>query len=177
LKDVDGGWDFVTPEQFKVKKWPEVNGQKVAWETCQTFSGSWGYSRDEMTWKSPAQLIELLIESTSKGGNVILNVGPTARGVFDYRANTTLEKIGEWMKYNNRSIYGCTQAPAEFEAPDNTVITYNPKTNRLYIHLLVYPLKNMILPEYAGKIKYAQFLHDASEIKVVNSAGDYLISF
>ena len=59
LRDVEGGWDFVTPEQFKVKKWPEVNGKKVPWETCQTFSGSWGYYRDELTWKSNNQLLEI----------------------------------------------------------------------------------------------------------------------
>jgi alpha-L-fucosidase len=49
LKDYTGGWDFTTPEQFKVQKWPEENGVKIPWETCQTFSGSWGYYRDEMT--------------------------------------------------------------------------------------------------------------------------------
>ncbi|MCK4854970.1 MAG: alpha-L-fucosidase, partial [Bacteroidales bacterium] len=51
LLDYAGGWDIKTPEQFKVNKWPEVDGKKVAWETCQTFSGSWGYYRDEHTWK------------------------------------------------------------------------------------------------------------------------------
>lgn len=166
LKDYDDGWDFTTPEQYKVSKWPEVNGKKVAWETCQTFSGSWGYYRDENTWKDTKQLLGLLIESVSKGGNLLLNVGPTARGMFDERANKALNAMGEWMKWNNRSIYGCTQAPDEFKAPDNTLLTYNPKTNRLYIHLLDYPLQNLTLPGYAGKVKYAQFLHDASEIKI-----------
>ncbi|NMC65112.1 MAG: hypothetical protein GYA53_03115, partial [Acidobacteria bacterium] len=59
LQDVEGGWDFTTPEQVVVTKWPEYKGKKIPWETCQTFSGSWGYYRDEYTWKSPAQLIEL----------------------------------------------------------------------------------------------------------------------
>lgn len=166
LKDYEDGWDFTTPEQYKVSKWPEVNGKKAYWETCQTFSGSWGYYRDEMTWKDTKQLLGLLIESVSKGGNLLLNVGPTARGMFDERANKALLAMGEWMKWNNRSIYGCTQAPDEFKAPDNTLLTYNPKTNRLYIHLLDYPLQNLTLTGYAGKIKYAQFLHDASEIKI-----------
>ena len=165
LKDVDGGWDFESPEQYKVEKWPERIGQKVNWETCQTFSGSWGYYRDENTWKSNAQLLELLIESVSKGGNLLLNVGPTARGVFDFRAQDRLKSMGEWMKYNNRSIYGCTEAPAEFLAPDNTLLTYNAKTNRLYVHLLSYPMGNLKLKNIAPKVKYIQFLHDASEIK------------
>ena len=165
LLDVEGGWDFTTPEQYKVSKWPEKNGVKVPWETCQTFSGSWGYYRDEMTWKNTKQLLVLLIETVSKGGNLLLNVGPTARGTFDYRANENLEEIGEWMKYNNRSIYGCTEAPPEFVAPDNTLLTYNPETNRLYVHLLDYPMKWFTLKGFEGKVKYAQFLHDGSEIK------------
>ncbi len=172
LKDKDYGWDFESPEQYKVEKWPEHNGQKVAWETCQTFSGSWGYYRDETSWKSPAQLLELLIESVSKGGNLLLNVGPTARGDFDYRAQDRLKAMGEWMKYNNRSIYGCTEAPAEFEVPYNTLLTYNSKTNRLYIHLLSYPMGNLKLKNMADKVKYVQFLHDASEIKFRTGNGE-----
>ncbi len=165
LSDVEGGWDFTTPEQVKVSKWPEVNGKRVPWETCQTFSGSWGYYRDETSWKSPAQLLELLIESVSKGGNLLLNVGPTARGVFDYRAQDRLKSMGEWMKYNYRSIYGCTEAPAGFTAPANTLLTFNPVTKRLYVHLLAYPMGSLTLSGIGDKVKYIQFLHDASEIK------------
>jgi alpha-L-fucosidase len=165
LEDVEGGWDFTTPEQVQVTKWPEVNGKRVPWETCQTFSGSWGYYRDEYTWKSPAQLLELLIESVSKGGNLLLNVGPTARGVFDSRAQERLKAMGEWMEFNNRSIYNCTEAPSDFIAPPNTLLTYNPDTKRLYVHLLAYPLGTVILTNMADKVKYVQFLHDASEIR------------
>jgi alpha-L-fucosidase len=174
VKDIAGGWDFTTPEQFKVKKWPEVDGKKIPWETCQTFSGSWGYYRDENTWKDNKQLLDLLIESVSKGGNLLLNVGPTARGAFDYRADKALEGMGDWMKFNSRSIYGCTQAPDNFVVPDNTLLTYNPKTNRLYIHLLDYPLENFLLEDYGDKVKYAQFLHDASEIKMEKPKGYWL---
>ncbi len=174
LKDHWGGWDFTTPEQFKVAKWPEENGIRLPWETCQTFSGSWGYYRDELTWKDNKQLLVLLIESVSKGGNVLLNVGPTARGTFDHRADKALARMGEWMKVNDRSIYGCTQAPDNFIVPDNTLLTYNPETNRLYIHLLDYPLQNFLLKGYADKIKYAQFLHDASEVKMSKPHGYWI---
>lgn len=164
LKDLQGGWDFTTPEQYKVQKWPEIKGERIPWETCQTFSGSWGYHRDEYTWKDTKQLLVLLIESVSKGGNLLLNVGPTARGTFDHRADHALAEMGEWMKYNSRSIYSCTQSPDEYRAPDNCLLTYNAKTNRLYVHLLDYPMKNFLLKGYGDKVKYAQFLHDASEI-------------
>ena len=165
LDGIEGANDFVTPEQFKVAKWPEKDGKKLVWETCQTFSGSWGYHRDENTWKSTPQLLELLIESVSKGGNLLLNVGPTGRGVFDIRAQDRLKAMGEWMQFNSRSIYGCTQAPSDFIAPANTLYTYNPTTKRLYIHLLSYPMERLVLKGMEGKIKYVQFLHDASEVK------------
>lgn len=165
LLDVPGGWDFRTPEQFLPFNWITVDGKQVPWETCQTFSGSWGYHRDENTWKSVRQLLTLLIETVSKGGNLLLNVGPTGRGTFDNRAMQRLEGMGEWMKYNGRSIYGCTQAPEEFPAPNNTLLTYNPETNRLYIHMLEWPMGKLHLPGFAGKIKYAQLLHDASEVR------------
>ncbi|UII78740.1 alpha-L-fucosidase [Flagellimonas sp. CMM7] len=166
IVDYEGGWDFTTPEQFKVEEWPRRNGKKIPWETCQTFSGSWGYYRDEMTWKNNRQLLGLLIESVSKGGNLLLNVGPTGRGEIDYRAEDALVQMGDWMKYNSESIYGCTEAPKEFKAPDNAVLTYNPTTNRLYIHFFEYPLQKVTLKDMKGKIEYVQFLHDASEILV-----------
>ena len=94
-----------------------------------------------------------------------MNVGPTARGAFDHRATERLKSIGEWMKYNSKSIYGCTQAPEEFAIPNNTLLTYNPTAKKLYVHLLDYPSDVLILPGYNGKIKYAQFLHDNSQVK------------
>ena len=165
LHDQPWGWDYVTPEQFMPKSWPERDGVRMPWETCQTFSGSWGYHRDENTWKSSNQLIAMLIEVVSKGGNLLLNVGPTARGNFDDRAVDRLDAIGQWMKYNNRSIYGCTAAPEDFVKPDNCLLTYNAETKRLYVHLLQWPFKTLYLPNFKGKVKYAQFLHDGSEIK------------
>ncbi len=174
LKEYEGGWDFTTPEQFKVDEWPTYQGKKIPWETCQTFSGSWGYYRDEHTWKDNKQLLVLLIESVSKGGNLLLNVGPSGRGVIDYRAEEALSKMGKWMKFNARSIYGCTQAPSEFEVPANSLLTYNPTTKRLYIHLLDYPLTNFNLKGMEGKIKYVQFLHDASEIRISQPKGSWI---
>jgi len=171
LLDVEGGWDFTTPEQYKVSKWPEVNGKRAPWETCQTFSGSWGYYRDENTWKDNKQLLVLLIESVSKGGNLLLNVGPTSRGTIDYRAQERLKAIGEWMKCNSRSIYGCSEAPAEFQAPDNCLLTYNPITKRIYIHCLDWPLEVLHLKGFKGKVKYAQMLHDGSEVQFSQSEG------
>jgi alpha-L-fucosidase len=166
LGDTDWGWDYTTPEQSMPREWPTVRGKRVPWETCQTFSGSWGYYRDERSWKSVHQLVVMLIETTSKGGNLLLNVGPTARGLFDNRANDRLDGIAQWMKFNDRSIYGCTQAPDEYDVPDNCLLTYNPEKKRLYLHVLDWKAFNSLtLPGYEGKIKYAQLLNDGSEIR------------
>ena len=159
--------DLNTPEQYQVDEWPrhKETGELLTWEACQTFSGSWGYYRDEMTWKSPQMLIEMLCKTVSLGGNLLMNVGPCARGYFDKRAQNALEVFGEWMKYNSRSIYGCTMAEPEFKAPNGTVMTQSEDGKRLYIHLLSYPFKNLMVENLADKIEYVQFLHDASEIK------------
>jgi alpha-L-fucosidase len=109
------------------------------------------------------QLVELLSETVSKGGNLILNVGPTARGAFDERAMDRLAGFAKWMRFNSRSIYGCTAAPEGFVAPNGTALTYNPKRNTLYVHLYDYPMGFLPL-EFHDKVKYAQFLHDGSEL-------------
>lgn len=158
--------DFKTPEQAQPRRWVEVNGRKVVWEACQTLSGSWGYHRDEASWRSSDEIIRTLIDCVSKGGNLLLNVGPTARGEFDDRAMSVLNDIGTWMKRHSRSIYGCTAAPEGITAPPDTRLTYNPTTRRLYLHLFAYPYKMLHLDGLADKVEYAQFLHDASEIKM-----------
>ncbi len=139
----------------------------MPWETCQTFSGSWGYYRDETSWKDPKQLIELLIDTVSKGGNLLMNVGPTARGTFD-RARAGPAGGVRPVDAGERPVRSTanTQAPDAFKAPANTLLTFNPKTNRLYVHLLVWPMGELVLPGYAGKVGYAQLLHDASEVKM-----------
>lgn len=165
------GWDFRTPEQFMPRAWVSLDGMRVPWETCQTFSGSWGYHRDEATWKSPQQLIVMLIETVSKGGNLLLNVGPTGRGTFDDRAKDRLAAMGDWMKLHSRAIYGCTAAPEEFKKPDNCLLTYNPKTKRLYLHVLTWPMGKLHFDGIAGKVAYAQLLNDASEVKFSATQG------
>ncbi len=167
--DIDDVWDIKTPEQFQPQAWVKVNGQPVVWEACQTFSGSWGYHRDEESWKSIDQLVQMLIDTVSKGGNLLLNVGPTGRGEFDERAVDRLQGIGKWMKHHSRSIYNCTQAPEEFQAPKDCRLTYNPDTNRLYIHIFAWPFKHLVINSVPKeRIEYAQLLNDASEIKLIS---------
>jgi len=161
------GGDIKTPEQFQPREWVRVDGKPVVWEACQTFSGSWGYYRDEESWKSVDQLVQMLIDTVSKGGNLLLNVGPTGRGEFDHRALDRLAGMGEWMKRHSRSIYGCTQAPAEFgPAPQDCRYTYHSEKNRLYLHVFTWPFKNLHLDGMADRVEYAQLLSDASEVRM-----------
>lgn len=167
--------DIATPEQYQVLEWPRDKETKelLVWEACQTFSGSWGYYRDESTWKTPKMLIDMLVNTVSLGGNLLMNVGPTSRGYFDYRAVNALMVYEEWMKYNSRSIYGCTMAEPEFVAPRGTRLTQSFDEKRLYIHLVEYPFAFLEMNNLAGKIEYAQFLHDASEILYTEGYTDH----
>ena len=166
--------DLFTPEQYQPTEWirHEETGELVVWEACQTFSGSWGYHRDETSWKSPEMLIQMLINTVSLGGNLLMNVGPTARGYFDHRAEDALKAFGKWMKYNSRSIYGCTMAEPEFKAPNGCKYTQSTDGKRLYVHIYEYPFGHLILPDMAGKIDYAQFLHDGSEVQFTEESAE-----
>ena len=163
--------DIWTPEQYQPLEWVRhaTTGELVTWEACHTFSGSWGYHRDENTWKSPEMLIQMLINTVCIGGNLLMNVGPTSRGYFDERANAALDVYAKWMKYNSRSIYGCTMAEPEFVTPRGCRLTQSEDGKRLYIHLTEYPYRFLELSGFAGKVDYAQFLHDGSEIKMRES--------
>lgn len=165
--DLPDAGDFVTPEQVQpAGPITDDHDRPVVWEACHTFSGSWGYYRDEYTWKSVRQLLWMLIDAVSKNGNLLLNVGPTARGEFDPRAQERLQGIAKWMKHHNRSIYGCGAAPPEFPCPPDCRLTYNATSRRLYLHVLNWPIKYLRLEgdAYVQRIAYAQFLHDASEV-------------
>lgn len=164
--------DVKTPEQYQPREWFTVDGRPVVWEACQTFSGSWGYHRDEASWKSVDQLVKMLIDSVSKGGNLLLNVGPTGRGEFDARALDRLSGIGEWMRRHARSIYGCTQAPADIACPEDCRLTFNPETNRVYLHVFSWPFQHIHLDGMAGRVEYAQLLNDASEIRRTENRAD-----
>jgi alpha-L-fucosidase len=155
--------DIHTPEQFQPHEWVHVNGEPVVWEACHTFSGSWGYHRDETSWKSPEQLIKLLVNTVALGGNLLMNVGPTARGQFDPRAMQALATYAEWMQQHSRAIYGATQST--FGAPADCRFTQ--RGNRLYLHIFSWPFRHIHLPGFAGKVAYAQLLHDGSEIKLL----------
>lgn len=167
--DLEEGWDYITPERFVPRGWVTVNGKRVPWETCTFMPGAWGYRQEDLiSWKSLEQLLVLLIDVVSKGGNLLLNVAPTGRGEYDRRTLDRLSGIGEWMKRHDRSIYGCTQAPDGFPSPQDCRLTYNPDTNRMYVHVLAWPFEQLHLDGFRNRVEYAQLLNDHSEIRLLN---------
>ena len=154
--------DIYTPEQVQPTEWVKVDGEPVVWEACQTFSGSWGYHRDEETWKSPEQLIMMLINTVALGGNLLMNVGPTSLGTLDGRALKALGVYRDRMALHSESIYGCTQS--EFLTPQDCRLTQNGK--KLYVHVYAWPFKFLQLQGLGGKVEFARFLHDGSEVQM-----------
>jgi alpha-L-fucosidase len=167
--DFPEGADFVTPEQYQPQVWPTRDGERVTWEACHTLNGSWGYDRDNLDWKRPELLVRMLVDTVSKGGNLLLNVGPTGRGEFEPKARETLAEIGEWMRLHDRAIYGAT-AEETFTSPVDC--RYTRQGDRLYLHVFTWPMRHIHLEGMAGKVAYAQLLHDASEVQVIDSDPD-----
>jgi alpha-L-fucosidase len=129
---------------------------------------SWGYFRDNLDYKSPDMLVRMLVDGVSKGGNMLLNVGPTGRGSLGPRAEAIFAAIGEWTDVHGRSVYGCTASA--YEAPPDC--RYTQRGDRLYLHLFAWPFGQVHLPGLATKVRYAQLLHDASEIPMEVIAPD-----
>ncbi len=152
--------DIYTPEQWQPTEWYKVDGEPVVWEACQTFSGSWGYHRDEQTWKDEGQLIRMLVNTVARGGNLLMNVGPTSLGTFDPRALNALGVYRDWMARHSEAIYGCTMS--EFKEPLDCRLTQ--KEGKVYIHVFAWPFKHLAVEGLGDKVAFARFLHDGSEI-------------
>ena len=156
--------DFVTPEQYQPSGPMSADGERIVWEACQTLNGSWGYDRDNVDYKSVDLLVRMLVDGVSKDGNMLLNVGPTARGDFDPRAIATLRGLGAWTRLHGRSIYGA--GPADLAPPPDA--RYTQRGDRLYLHLFAWPFQHVHLPGLAGKVDYAQLLNDGSEVGLIS---------
>jgi alpha-L-fucosidase len=159
--DIPGG-GVSTPEQYQPRAAPSAGGASPLRlvEECHTMNGSWGYDRDNLAWKSSEMLAKLLVDAVAKGNNLLLNVGPTGRGDFDPRSQERLADLGAWLQRHGRSIYGA--GTAEWPAPSGCRFTR--RADRLYLHLYSWPVGGIDLEGLAGRVAYAQFLHDGSEV-------------
>lgn len=131
--------DYHTPEQTI-----PAEGLPGDWETCMTMNGNWGYNAADKNFKSTKDLVQKLCDIASKGGNFLLNVGPTAEGEIPPESIQRLKEIGAWMRVNGDSIYGTTRSPLA-AAPSWGRITAKHATHEskeateLYLHIFEMP--------------------------------------
>ena len=143
--------DFGTPEQ----QIPDTGLPGVDWESCMTMNDTWGYKSFDSNWKSTKTLIHNLIDIASKGGNYLLNVGPTAEGLIPEPSVKRLTEIGEWMSVNGEAIYGTSASP--FPRPEWG--RYTQKQGKIYAHIFDWR-KSITVPVEKGKTKRVYLLAD-----------------
>ncbi len=155
--------DFACPEQIIP---PEglvtEDNHSVPWEACLSLNNHWGYCAADQDYKSSRQVIHALVECVSKDGNMLLNVGPNARGEIPAESERILREVGEWMRRNGSSIHGCGRA--ELMKPEWG--RYTRKGNLLYAHVYERGIGPINLRGLSGKIKRVRLLADGSELKL-----------
>lgn len=163
--------DFITPERMIPPACiRDVNGKALAWESCITMNDSWGYTRKDHNWKSSDLLIHKLVECVSKGGNLLLNVGPDARGDFPPEFIERLQEIGRWMRDNAASVKGCWQA--DIAKPEYGRYTQTVRDGKvvLYYHILEPALTALPLPGVKSEcIESMRLLSSRAEVAVSDS--------
>ena len=117
-----------------------TGGLDEYWETPQTLNGTWGYSKFDQEWKTPANVIQRLVEIVSKGGNYLLNIGPMSDGTIPAPSIAVLEQVGAWMKKNGEAIYGTSACPVgQFPWGRCTV-----KGEHVYLHVFQRPADGVL---------------------------------
>jgi alpha-L-fucosidase len=151
----EGVGDYGTPEQ----EIPASGfGPGVSWESCMTMNGTWGYRKDDQSWKSAQTLVRNLIDCASKGGNYLLNVGPTSEGVFPDASIERLKEIGAWMRVNSKAIYGTTASPFKQQLSWGRC---TQKDGKLYLHVFDWPADGKLRVPLADKKAKAWLLADS----------------
>jgi len=148
------------------------------WEVPATLNKTWGYKKDDNEWKTPEELTFKLVDIVSKGGNYLLNVGPTSEGLVPQPSQDNLRAVGRWLKVNGESIYGAGPSPfgPEFGKPNPDTSKKDSRGNRLFdaktdwrcttkpgkifIHVIKWTPGSFELPAINGKIGKAYLLGD-----------------
>jgi alpha-L-fucosidase len=171
-----GGYagDTETPEQFiPARGYPGRD-----WESCMTMNGTWGFKSDDNNWKSTETLIRNLCDIASKGGNYLLNVGPTSEGLIPAPSIERLAQVGAWMKINGESIYG-TQSGPFVKAPVWGRVSQKTSggATTLYLHVFEWPKDGkLILPGLQSSPKSAVALVTGEKLKFNGANGDLVVT-
>ena len=158
-KPAEYSGDFAAPEQMiPPEGMTDEAGNPIPWEACLTLDDHWGYCSGRNSYKPASLLIRSLVECCSKGGNMLLNVGPDSKGRFPDNAVKTLKEIGAWMKKNGESIYHCGDAGI----PKPNWGWYTKNGNKVYAHITQ---ESIFLHsvKFPWKIKKIRLLTDGTE--------------
>jgi alpha-L-fucosidase len=158
-----GDGDFGTPEQ----EIPATGMPGYDWESCMTMNDTWGFKKDDHNWKSTETIIRMLVDCASKGGNLLLNVGPTAEGEIPQPSVERLAVVGQWLKANGDSVYGTRASP--FRRLPWGRCTAKP--GKLFLHVFSWPNGPLQLPGLDNPIRKAYLLGDEkrSELKLTKT--------
>ncbi|MDR3303253.1 MAG: alpha-L-fucosidase [Treponema sp.] len=157
--------DFACPEQMIPPEGLRSDaGAPIPWEACVTLNNHWGYCASDQHWKPADMVIRMLVECVSKNGNLLLNVGPDAKGRIPSASAAILEEVGRWMDENSESVYCC--GAAFIDKPEWGRFTRNGA--KLYAHIYEPQAGGLCLPNLAGKVEKLRLLSDGSEIQLAN---------
>ena len=161
--------DFGTPEQ----EIPAM-GLGYDWETCMTMNDHWGYNKNDTNWKSSQRLIRMLVDIASKGGNFLLNVGPTADGLFPQESIDRMAEMGLWMEANGESIYGTEASLFESLAWGRSTT----KSKTLYLHVFDWPVDGRLeVPGLLSRADRAYLMADKeAALEVSYQPGSAVVS-
>lgn len=163
--------DFGTPEQ----QIPATGVPGVDWESCMTMNDTWGFKRDDHHWKSAQTLIRNLVDIASKGGNYLLNVGPTAEGRIPQPSVERLAAVGRWMRVNSESIYATTASPFEQPPWGRCTKRVADRETTLYVHVFDWPGDGRLAANIPiGEIRTASLLDGGAKL-TTETAGDWVV--
>ncbi|OFY38845.1 MAG: alpha-L-fucosidase [Bacteroidetes bacterium RBG_13_44_24] len=163
LKRPDFPGDHKTPEQ-RIPNLKDLDG--TDWETCMTMNDTWGYKHYDHNYKSPQTLIRNLLDICSKGGNFLLNVGPTAEGEFPPESVEILGKIGQWMKINGEAVYGTKASPWGTFPWGRCTVKQIPAGTTLYFSVFEWPADGkLVVPGLTNKVTSASLLANGVKLK------------
>lgn len=146
----------------------QVYTQDGKWEVPATLNDTWGFKKNDNNWKDSRDLIAKLADIASKGGNYLLNVGPTAEGVIPRESQDILRRIGGWLKTNGESIYATKPSPF---AVNGITWRATVKPGKLYLHILNWPGRTLTIEGLESKVNNAAFLANRATVKFRQAGG------